>query len=832
MNFQSWFQARFSSIPFDRAQSVLKLTAEGATVPFIARYRKEMTGNMDEVGIQQVIEANQEWDHIIHRQQFILGEIDKQKKLTPELKETIEKTFDSDRLEDLYMPFKRKKKTKAQTARDAGLEPLAHWIWNCGHGTEKPQDGQTLELWAFTFRNEEKGVNDALAAIEGAQDIIVERLSEQQHLRQLVRDTLFKSGFMRTSKGEKAKENSKYENYFQYSESVESLLDPKNSHRYLAIRRGWQENELSLSIGGKAEDVGFEEAMVQAFEREAVTTTDSPGHAVLLRAARLAYKVHVLPSIENEVHKALKHVADRIAIRVFTENVRKLLLSAPLGPKAVLGVDPGIRTGCKLAMIESSGKYVGTGVIHLQTEDEKKKAKEQLKELLEKFSIDAIAVGNGTAGRETESFLRQAVKELGKTTPIVLVNESGASVYSASEVAREEFPDLDVTVRGAISIARRLQDPLAELVKVDPKSIGVGQYQHDVSPNQLKESLEAVVDSCVNNVGVNLNTASVHLLAHVSGIGPALAKAIVEHRSEKGLFQSRTQLLSVPRFGAKPFELAAGFLRIPSGENPLDNTGVHPERYAILENFAKASNKSVRDLIGSGVSLLKADNALKNEIGEYTFRDIIAELEKPGRDPRDTFVPFSFLDTIYKMEDVKPGMICPGIVTNVTNFGAFVDIGVHQDGLVHISQISDQFIKDPREALSPGDRVTVKVMDINLEKKQLSFSIKAAKEMRSDGPRHGRNVHAGSTSSPSGPARDGARRPVAPDGRRGPSAPHARSSGPGRGPRDGARPPRDHDGPRAARGGDRDRPPRAPRQPAFSNRPFEVLAELKKNLKQ
>lgn len=729
MNFELWFQSAHPTISMRSCEAVLRLTEEGATIPFIARYRKEQTGNLDEVSIQAIIDGKERWDKIIKRQEFIVGEIEHQKKLTPELKEKILSTYNLDQLEDLYLPYKQKRKTKATLAKEAGLEPLADWIWNCGHGTESPQPGQTLEIWAFTFRNEEKGYADSNAAIDGAQDILVERVAETQELRQLVRDTVFKSGCLKTSKGGKAKPNSKFENYFEYHELISSLLIPQNSHRYLAIRRGWMEEELSLAIGSAPQETPpYEETLLKTFEGFACTVLDSVGAAILLKSARLALKAHVLPSIESEVHKSLKETADEAAIKVFSENLRKLLLASPMGPKAVLGVDPGIRTGCKLAVIDQTGKYLGNAVIHLQSEHEKQNAKTLLNEVMKNAEIQAIAVGNGTAGRETELFLRSTVKELGYSVPVVMVNESGASVYSASEVAREEFPDLDVTVRGAISIARRLQDPLAELVKIDPKSIGVGQYQHDVTPHSLKRSLEFVVDSCVNSVGIALNTASYHLLSHVAGIGPALAKAIVEHRTQKGLFQSREQLLEVPRFTKKAFEQAAGFLRIADGTNPLDNTGVHPERYSILQGLAEKLKMNIRDLMGSGVQTLKKDPKLREEIGTYTFDDIVQELAKPGRDPRDIFVPFHFREDIFEVKDLQPGMICPGIVTNVTNFGAFVDIGVHQDGLVHISQLSDRFIKDPREAASPGDHVKVRVLEINLEKNQISLSMKISEK--------------------------------------------------------------------------------------------------------
>ncbi len=739
MTFENWFQSLHSEISTNSAHAVLKLTEEGGTVPFIARYRKEQTGNIDEVAIQKIIDAKERWDETLKRQAFIVEEIARQEKLTDELKNKILTTFNLDSLEDIYLPYKQKRKTKATVAKEAGLEPLADWIWNCGHGIEAPQTGQTLELFAFTFRNEEKKINDPAAAISGAQDIITERLAETEELRQFTRAFVFEKACAKTGKADKAKPHSKYERYFDYYEPVQSLLKPENSHRYLAIRRGWMEEELSLSIGGEPEQVeNYDAALLAKFESAACTVADSPGAEVLLKAGRMALKAYVVPAIETEVHRSLKDIADEAAIKVFAENVRKLLLSAPFGSKAVLGVDPGIRTGCKLALVDDAGKYIASTVMFLQSNGEKENSKKLLAETVKNGNIRAIAVGNGTAGRETETFIREALKEQNITVPVVMVNESGASIYSASEVAREEFPDLDLTVRGAISIARRLQDPLAELVKTDPKSIGVGQYQHDVSQPALKKSLEFVVDLCVNSVGVNLNTASYHLLARVSGIGPSLAKKIVEQRSTKGLFASRQELLEVPRFSPKVFEQAAGFLRISNGKHPLDNTGVHPERYSSLESLAARLGKSVAELTGSGVALVKESSELKSELGEFTFADVVAELSKPGRDPREEFSTYSFREDIHEVADLTPGMMCPGIVTNVTNFGAFVDIGVHQDGLVHISQLADRFVKDPRDVVNPGDRVTVRVVEVNLEKKQIALSMKAEAKTERPQPREPR----------------------------------------------------------------------------------------------
>ncbi|HEY2902766.1 MAG TPA: Tex family protein [Polyangia bacterium] len=735
MIFSSWFSSRHPQIPLASADAVLRLAAGGATVPFIARYRKEETGNLDEVAIAAVLEAKESWDEIVKRQTFIVEEIERQQKLTPELKAQLLATFDLTKLEDLYLPFKQKRKTKAALAREAGLEPLANWLWDCGHGATKPAAGETPQSRAQAFVNGEKGVADGDAALTGAGEIVVERLSEDAGLRQIARSALFEKGCVRTRKSEKVKPQSRFENYFAYQEPVTELLKPQSSHRYLAMRRGWMEEELVLSIGGAlpldADDDGARatdpllEQLTTVFQNAACSAPSFIGAPLLQRAARMALRAHVAPSLETEVHKALREIADQAAITVFAENVRKLLLAAPFGPKAVLGVDPGIRTGCKLAVVDGAGKYVGSGLMHLETPAGKASAAPVLADLVGKGGIRAIAVGNGTAGRETETFVREALKFAGLDVPVVMVSESGASVYSASEAARDEFPELDLTIRGAISIARRLQDPLAELVKIDPKSIGVGQYQHDVSPHALKKSLDAVIESCVNQVGVNLNTASYHLLSHVSGIGPSLARAIVERRGKEGLFRSRAQLLDVPRFSPRVFEQAAGFLRIPEAEHPLDNTGVHPERYSVLEKLAARLDVSVAALLGAGVKQVKEARELKEEVGAFTYDDIIRELEKPGRDPRAGFVAFAYRPDVHELKDLQPGMACPGIVTNVTNFGAFVDIGVHQDGLVHISQLADKFVKDPREVVSPGDRVTVRVLEVKLDRKQIALTMKA-----------------------------------------------------------------------------------------------------------
>jgi uncharacterized protein len=724
LSFDDWFVAKHPAIPAASARAVIALSDGGATLPFIARYRKEQTGNLDEVAIQNVLDAKESWDSIAARKKTICDEIEKQGKLTSELKEKILATYDADRLEDIYLPYKQKRKTKAMIAREAGLEPLADWMWQVSH--EDGADGASLEDKAAAFLSAEHKIETREQAIEGARDIVTERLSEDAALREAVREAIFDRGFVRSKKGEKAKPNSKFERYFDYHESVRSLRAAEASHRYLAMRRGFMEEELSVSIGGAPGDESFDAALLAKFEAKACSRPSSPAADVMKRAARLALRVYVAPSVENEANKTLRDSADAAAIHVFAENLRKLLLASPYGAKAVMGVDPGIRTGCKLAVVSDAGAYLASHVIHLSTDRERASAKEALRAAITAGNVTAIAVGNGTAGRETEAFLRAALKEMGlERVPVVMVSEAGASVYSASDVAREEFPELDLTIRGAISIARRLQDPLAELVKVDPKSIGVGQYQHDVMPGLLKKSLDAVVESCVNAVGVNVNTASAYLLAKVAGIGASLARAIAAHRQKNGVFKEKRDLLSVPRFSEKAFEQSAGFLRIPGAPNPLDDTGIHPERYALLEELAARMGKRVGDLVGTGAALVKADARFRADVGEFTFADIVKELERPGRDPRDSFVAWSFRDDVHELKDLTVGMSCPGIVTNVTNFGAFVDIGVHQDGLVHVSQLADRFVKDPREVVSPGDRVTVRVLEVNLAKNQIALTMKS-----------------------------------------------------------------------------------------------------------
>ncbi len=750
---QSYLARIAPTVSAKSAQAVLELAAEGATVPFIARYRKEKTGNLDEVQIRAVIEGHETFNEIVKRKLFLVKEIGEQNNLTAEIQKRIELSWDLGELEEIYKPFKKKKKTKATIAREAGLEPLANWLWDMGHGILK--DDMTMEVKAKNFLNAAAKIVTYEDALKSALDIIVEKIANDADLRAMVAKNYHENGrvIAKAAKGYKA--NSKYEMYKEFEEPVKTLFDSKNNHRYLAMRRGWQEEELSVDV--KADD----ENNLHAYEKFATSTPDSAIGEYLKNAARLALNVYVLPSVVNEVHRLLKEKADEDAIKVFAENVRKLLLGSPYGSKCVLGVDPGLRTGCKVALVDKSGAFISHTVLYTLGDGAEQKAKTLFAEVLKQIQIEAIAVGNGTAGRETDAFLRKVLKDLGKNIPVVMVNESGASVYSASDIARQEFPDLDLTVKGAISIARRLQDPLAELVKVDPKSIGVGQYQHDVNQTQLKKSLEAVVESCVNNVGVDVNTASAPLLSHVAGIGPALANGIIEHR-KKALFADRTELLKVPKFSAKVFEQAAGFLRIPTSKQVLDSTGIHPERYQAVTDMAKELGVTLSDVIGEGAQKLVSQRTKWAQlVGEFTFDDIVKELEKPGRDPRDPYKVFQFREDIFEVKDLTEGMICPGIVTNVTNFGAFVDIGVHQDGLVHISALSHKFVDDPRKVVNPGDHVKVKVLKVDSVKNQISLTMRMDDAPEASAPRERKPEQKGASrakgSAPARPAGGGSR---------------------------------------------------------------------------
>lgn len=690
--------------------NTLELLDSGCTIPFISRYRKERTGGLDEVQITQICELNERMKETAKRKETIIKTISEQGKLTPELEKRINECWEPEVLEDIYMPYKPKRRTRAQVARENGLEPLATIIML--------QRDNAPETTARRFINE--NVKSEEDAIKGALDIIAENVSEDERSRSQLRNA-FRRGAIITSKVIKSKadtdEAAKYSDYFDFSEPLKRC----SSHRLLAMRRGEKDGILRVSIS--ADDEECVEKLKRLFVRGYGRCSTLVGEAVADSFKRL-----LKPSIETEFATLSKENADSDAIAVFAENLRQLLLAAPLGQKRVMGIDPGFRTGCKVVCLDEQGNLLHHEAIFPHPpRNEQIEASTQIKEMVKKYGVEAIAIGNGTASRETDRF----VKTLGLADSIQVftVSEDGASVYSASKTAREEFPDKDVTVRGAVSIGRRLMDPLAELVKIDPKSIGVGQYQHDVDQAKLKKSLDLTVESCVNSVGVNLNTASKHLLTYVSGLGPTLAQNIIDYRTANGAFSSRSQLLKVPRLGPSAFEQSAGFLRIPDAKNPLDNTAVHPESYKIVEKMAKDCGCSVAELIKDKDKRksIRLDRYVSEKVGMPTLTDIMAELEKPGRDPREQLEEFEFDPNVSTPDDLVEGMVLPGIVTNITNFGAFVDIGVHQDGLVHISQLADRYVSDPTQVVKLHQHVMVKVIEVDRRRNRISLSMKACK---------------------------------------------------------------------------------------------------------
>ena len=705
------------NLPLRGLIAVIELLDEGGTVPFIARYRKEATGNLDEVQIRAIEEQLAYFRELVSRKATVLETIAGQGKLTDELKARIEATLDRNVLEDLYLPFKPKRRTKAIIAREQGLEPLADYLW------EQQLRETSLADLAPTFVNEEKGVATVEAALEGARHIVAERVSEDADLRKMLRQWVFDDGIVTSRQTadaaeKKLDEQEKFKMYYDYREPVKTIP----SHRMLAIRRGETENVLYFLIETDADRAG-------SMLRSRVLRAKGDWTTQLELAIDDSWSRLLNSSIQAEIRLELKRRSDAEAIQVFRENLHNLLLAAPAGQIAVLGIDPGLRTGCKVAVVDETGKFLAHDVIYPHTgKGNADSAKATLRRMIAGHHCRAIAIGNGTASRETLTLVREFLQEE-KLNEVftVTVSESGASVYSASDLARQEFPDLDLTVRGAISIARRLQDPLAELVKVDPKAIGVGQYQHDVDQRQLQESLGQVIESCVNRVGVDLNTASWALLRYVAGISERTALNIIAHRDQNGRFVSREQLKQVGGVGPKTFEQAAGFLRIRGGVNPLDSTAVHPESYALVEQIAKLANSPIDGIIRQPELLEKVDRS-HIQAGAFTLQDILEELRKPGRDPRDKFVAPSFLESVHEISDLEPGMVLEGVVTNVTRFGAFVDIGVHQDGLVHISELSNKFIKDPSEAVKAGQIVKVKVLSADARTKRVSLSIKALQE--------------------------------------------------------------------------------------------------------
>jgi protein Tex len=713
-----------------------RLFAEGATVPFIARYRKEATGSLDEVAITTIRERMLSMAEFDQRRDAIIKSLEERNLLTDALKGAIAKAETVTALEDIYQPYRPKRRTRAIIAKEQGLEPLTDLLFN-GQGTIDPM------AEAKAFLDASKGVETVEQALAGARDILAERVSDDATARAQMRELFLGKGLVRSKvMSDKKEAGAKFKDYFDWSEPLGKIP----SHRLLAIRRGEEEGFLMMRITPP------EEEALALLEPLFVKVHGKPACEQVRLAVQDSYKRLLGPAIEVEMRLESKKKADLEAIRVFSDNLRELLLSPALGSKNVLAVDPGFRTGCKVVCLDRQGKLLHHDVIYPSQSDFRvREAGDTVRALCQKFQIEAIAIGNGTAGRETETFIR-ALK-LPASIAIVMVNESGASIYSASEVAREEFPDQDVTVRGSVSIGRRLMDPLAELVKLDPKSIGVGQYQHDVDQRALKNSLDDVVMSCVNGVGVELNTASKQLLSYVSGLGPTLAANIVIYRNENGPFKARSELLKVPRLGAKAFEQAAGFLRIRDGEHPLDASAVHPESYAIVDTMSKDLGCTVKDLLrDAGLrQKVQIQRYVSETVGLPTLNDIVSELAKPGRDPRQQFELFAFKEGVDKMEDLQPGMKLPGIVTNVTAFGAFVDIGVHQDGLVHVSQLADRFVKDPAEVVKVQQKVMVTVVEVDLPRKRIALSMKAKPDMVASG---------GAKTSP-GPIRSTDPRPAA-----------------------------------------------------------------------
>lgn len=712
------------SVFHERVEAAARLLEEGATVPFIARYRKEATGGLDEVALAEVRDRLEQLEELDKRRDAVLKSLREQGVLNEELERKIAEAPTMAVLEDIYLPFKPKRRTRATAAREKGLGPLAERLFRY-ESSDPHADAQG-------FVDPERGVSDAEEALSGARDIMAEMISEDQQARGLLRSLYWEEGLYvsRVVEGKEA-EGAKYRDYFDWREPVSKAP----SHRVLAMRRGEKEGFLTLKIEPPEEKaIAILESI---FVKEGLPASEDVRRAVLD-----AYRRLLSSSMETETRSEGKKKADQEAISVFASNLRELLLAPPLGQKRVMGIDPGFRTGCKVVCLDAQGKLIHNDTIYpLLSEKARAEARDQVKELCKRYRIEAIAVGNGTGGRETEAFLKEV--ELGKEVLVVMVNESGASVYSASEAAREEFPDYDLTVRGAVSIGRRLMDPLAELVKIDPKSIGVGQYQHDVDQRALKKGLDDVVISCVNAVGVEVNTASKQLLSYVSGLGPQLAKGIVSYRDENGAFASREDLKKVPRLGPKAFEQAAGFLRIRGAENPLDNTAVHPESYPVVEAMARDLGCSLADLIRDE-SLRKAirkERYITDKVGMPTIEDILQELAKPGRDPRKTFEVVRFAEGINDIEDLRPGTALPGVVTNITAFGAFVDIGVHQDGLVHVSELADHFVRDPKEVVKVGQRVTVRVLSVDMERRRISLSMKSGQVEAARGPKTPKEKH-------------------------------------------------------------------------------------------
>jgi len=700
-----------SKLSLESVRNTLALLDQGSTVPFITRYRKEATGSLDENGIRLIEERYEYYKELSERRETVLKSIEEQGKLTPELRAKILATVSKTVLEDLYLPYKPKRRTRAMVAKEAGLEPLARIL-----AAQEPVADKTPEQIAAEYVNAEKNVPDAAAALKGALDILAEEFSEDPEVRALLRGIALKDGVLATqARKDWAGKRSKFEMYYSFKEKVKDLP----SHRILAIRRGEKENVLKTELW-------LDDEKLLPVLQERVVRPNSPFRVDLEGMVRDAYDRLLKPAIETETRLHLRERAEAEAFKVFQKNLSEVLLAPPGGSKVVMGVDPGFRTGVKLAVVDATGKLLEHRIIQPLQNKQVEAATTIFLAMVESFKVDIVAIGNGTASREVDGFVAEAFKQLENPPIKVIVSEAGASVYSVSPLAGKEFPDLDATIRSAVSIARRVQDPLAELVKIEPKSIGVGQYQHDVNQNELKTKLEQVVESCVNRVGVDVNQASEPLLAQVSGINKTLAKNIVDYRNEHGAFSSRAALVKVPQFGPKAFEQAAGFLRVRESENPLDASAVHPERYELVKTMCEDAGVPLKEMIGNAeaVRKLDLDKYVSAEVGLPTLTDIVAELEKPARDPRSTFVYARFNAKVQDLKDLQEDMVLEGMVTNVTAFGAFVDIGVHQDGLVHVSELSDKFVQDPSKVVAPGQVVQVRVLGVDMEQKRISLSMK------------------------------------------------------------------------------------------------------------
>jgi uncharacterized protein len=809
-----------------------KRLAEGAPVSFLARYRKDATLGLDEAALRRVQTAREVFERLEARRATILEAAERQKKRGPELEERLAAASDLVTLEDLFLPFRRKKGPTA-AAREAGLEPLAEWIWRTGHGTETPQEGQTLELWSFTFRNPEKGVKEAADAVAGARGLLAERLAEDPDLRALARREVFAHGVLEAHRTDKAKAGSKHEALFSLREKASALRNGDGFHRVFALRRSANEGELQLKVVPPPDDPSVRERLLQAFETAACSVPDSPGAAVLKQAAREALEEHVWPDLEAELIQSIREEADRAAIRLLAEGARRRLMAPPLGARPVLGLHP-TKDGGVLALVDASGRLVKAARF-LLGEEKASEARELVASLVREGGAAAVAVGEATAGRERVAFVEDALRAAGLQAVVQGVSEAAAAAWRASEDARAELKEADTETRSAVALARRLQDPLLELAKLEPRSLAEGPYVHEVSARLLAKRLEQTLDSCLHEVGLDLNRASWKPLSRVAGLDEERARAIVAHREKRGPFASRAALLQEGLLDEKAFEQAAGFLLVPASAHPLDATRVHPERYPALEAWAIRHGKALADLRGEGAAPLLEDAGLRDALGPRTLEDVVAELRAPGRDPRGPFVPFRYRAGVSRLEDLRPGMICPGLVTNATSFGVFVDVGVPHDGLVHLSQLPAPEGGAPRPALLPGDRVEVRVVKVDLEKKQISLSMRGLGE-RAAPPRAGEQR-----------AGRGERRPRPPRARPGTSeapahaskpAPDARQAPPPRvaRPRPSPPPPRpdgaERSGPRPERPRPRaDRPsspdrPGAPSRPAFNN-PFAVLAKLK-----